>query len=59
ISRFPGATQSSSVVAKAVRASEQFGKGAKETLKSVRGFYLTYKDRKSETVFHFFALEKS
>ncbi len=38
----------------------QFGKGfSEDTLKNARKFYLTYKDRISETVFSLFAIEKS
>ena len=38
----------------------QFGKGfSEDTLKNARRFYLTYKDRISETVFSLFAIEKS
>lgn len=40
--------------------TEQFGKGfSEDTLKNARKFYLTYKDRISETVFSLFAIEKS
>ena len=40
--------------------TEQFGKGfSEDTLKNVRKFYLTYKDRISETAFSLFAIEKS
>lgn len=40
--------------------TEQFGKGfSEDTLKNARKFYLTYKDRISETAFSLFAVEKS
>ena len=40
--------------------TEQFGKGfSQDALKRARKFYLTYKDRISETVFNLFAVEKS
>ncbi|MBR2766319.1 MAG: hypothetical protein IKE03_10105 [Blautia sp.] len=39
--------------------TEEFGRGySKDTLKNVRKFYLTYKDRISEPLFHLFAVEK-
>ena len=39
---------------------EEFGKGfSEDTLKNARKFYLTYKERISETVFSLFAIEKS
>jgi len=39
---------------------DQFGKGfSQETLKNIRRFYLTYKDRISERAFNLFAFEKS
>ena len=39
---------------------KEFGKGfSEDTLKNARKFYLTYKDRISETVFSLFAIEKS
>lgn len=38
----------------------EFGRGySKDTLKNARKFYLTYKDRISEPLFHLFAVEKS
>ena len=38
----------------------EFGRGySTDTLKNARKFYLTYKDRISEPVFHLFAIEKS
>lgn len=38
----------------------EFGKGfSEDTLKNARKFYLTYKERISETVFSLFAIEKS
>jgi len=40
--------------------TEQFGRGfSEDTLKNARKFYLTYKDRISETVFSLFAIQKS
>ena len=40
--------------------TEQFGKGfSEDTLKNARKFYLTYKNRISETMFSLFAVEKS
>lgn len=43
-----------------VALTEQFGKGfSEDTLKNARKFYLTYKNRISETVFSLFAVEKS
>lgn len=40
--------------------TEQFGRGfSEDTLKNARKFYLTYKDRISETVFTLFAIQKS
>ena len=40
--------------------TEEFGRGySKDTLKNVRKFYLTYKERISEPVFRLFAIEKS
>ena len=40
--------------------TEQFGRGfSEDTLKNARKFYLTYKDRISETVFNLFAIQKS
>lgn len=40
--------------------NEKFGKGfSEDTLKNARKFYLTYKDRISETAFSLFAIEKS
>ena len=40
--------------------TEEFGRGySKDTLKNARKFYLTYKDRISEPLFHIFAVEKS
>ncbi len=40
--------------------TDRFGKGfSKDTLKNARKFYLTYKDRISETMFSLFAVEKS
>ncbi len=42
------------------KLQEEFGKGfSEDTLKNARKFYLTYKDRISETVFSLFAIEKS
>lgn len=42
------------------KLQEEFGKGfSEDTLKNARKFYLTYKERISETVFSFFAIEKS
>lgn len=39
---------------------KEFGKGfSEDTLKNARKFYLTYKERISETVFSLFAIEKS
>lgn len=39
--------------------TERFGRGfSEDTLKNVRKFYLTYKERISETVFSLFAVEK-
>ena len=39
---------------------KQFGKGfSEDTLKNARKFYMTYKDRISETVFSLFAIQKS
>ena len=39
---------------------QEFGKGfSEDTLKNARKFYLTYKERISETVFSLFAIEKS
>ena len=40
--------------------TEEFGRGySSDTLKNVRRFYLTYKERISEPVFRLFAIEKS
>ena len=40
--------------------TSEFGRGfSEDTLKNARKFYLTYKDRISETVFSLFAVEKS
>lgn len=40
--------------------TEEFGRGySPDTLKNVRKFYLTYKDRISEPMFRLFAIEKS
>lgn len=40
--------------------TEQFGRGfSEDTLKNARKFYLTYRDRISETVFSLFAIQKS
>ena len=40
--------------------TEQFGRGfSEDTLKNARKFYLTYKDRISETMFSLFAIQKS
>ena len=40
--------------------TEQFGRGfSEDTLKNARKFYLTYKDRISETLFSLFAIQKS
>ena len=42
------------------KLQEEFGKGfSEDTLKNARKFYLTYKERISETVFSLFAIEKS
>ncbi len=41
------------------KLQEEFGKGfSEDTLKNARKFYLTYKERISETVFSLFAIEK-
>ena len=43
-----------------IRLNAEYGKGfSEETLKNIRKFYLTYKDRISETVFTLFAIQKS
>ena len=40
--------------------TKEFGRGySKDSLKNARKFYLTYKDRISEPLFHLFAVEKS
>ena len=42
------------------KLQKEFGKGfSEDTLKNARKFYLTYKERISETVFSLFAIEKS
>lgn len=42
------------------KLQEEFGKGfSEDTLKNARKFYLTYKERISETVFSLFAVEKA
>ena len=42
------------------KLQKEFGKGfSEDTLKNARKFYLTYKERISETVFSLFAVEKS
>lgn len=41
------------------KLQKEFGKGfSEDTLKNARKFYLTYKERISETVFSLFAIEK-
>ena len=41
------------------KLQKEFGKGfSEDTLKNARKFYLTYKERISETVFSLFAVEK-
>ena len=42
------------------KLNQEFGKGfSEDTLKNARKFYLTYKNRISETLFSLFAIEKS